>query len=127
MKLTKIPSILHNLDLSSDLGLSEKIVCQEGIVVLAQVLDDKNAIARIEFSTGRIGSLVKDDIIPGVLGKRRATRGSSGDVPKALNVGDTLHLLVDSGVLGEIQGVDPRWGKAVPLKVLGGLTQKSQP
>jgi hypothetical protein len=36
------------------LGLSEKIVCQEGIVVLAQVLDDKNATAMIEFSTGRI-------------------------------------------------------------------------
>jgi hypothetical protein len=126
MKLTKIPSILHNLDLSSDLGLSEKIVCKEGIVVLAQVLDDRNATARIEFSTGRIGVLVRDDIIPGVLGKRRATRRLSGDVPKTLKVGDTLHWLSDGGVLGEIKGVDPRSGKALPLKVLGGLTQKGQ-
>lgn len=38
MKLTKIPSILHNLDLSYDLGLSEKIICQEGTVILVQVL-----------------------------------------------------------------------------------------
>lgn len=58
MNLTQIASILHNLDISSDLGLSEKIVCQEGIVVLAQVLDDKNATAMIVFFTGRVGVLV---------------------------------------------------------------------
>jgi hypothetical protein len=123
VQLEKIPSIFHNLDISSDLSLSEKIVCQEGIVVLAQVLDDKNVNTLIEFSTGRLGELIRDDIIPCVLGRRRATRHFSGDVPKALKVGDTLHLLAESGVLGKLQGEDPSWGKALPLE---GVTKKLQ-
>lgn len=127
MKLNKIPSIFRNLDLSFHLGLSENICCKEGAVVFAQVLDDKNTTPLIEFSTGRIGLLVTGDTIPGVLGKRRATREFSGDVPKSLKVGDTLYLLSQSGVLGEIQGVDPGYGQALPLKFLGGLTQKGKP
>lgn len=58
--------------------MSEKIVAKEGIVVLAQVLDEKNANALIEFATATMGELVRDDIIPAVLGKRRATRSGCG-------------------------------------------------
>lgn len=127
MKLNKIPSILRNLDLSSHLGLNENIFCKEGAVILVQVLNDQNSVPIIEFSSGRTGVLVTGDIIPGVLGKRRATREFSGDVPKTLKVGDTLYLLTESGVLGEIQGAEPSYGQALPLKFLGGLTQKGNP
>lgn len=121
MRLTKIPSIFRRLTLDYNVEVSPTIDCKEGNVIVAQSLSEQNVRNHLEFLGGRLGTLAKGDIIPGVLGKRRASRELSGDIPTTLQVGDIVYLLGSTGVLGEITSHDPAYGQATPLKVLGSV------
>jgi hypothetical protein len=126
MQFTKIPSVFRRFNLA-DIDLSPEIHCEEGAVIVAQALNEDQVRNPLELSTGRLGTLVEGDIIPGVLGKRRASREFSGDIPNILHVEDTLYLLGSSGVLGQIRGGDPKWGRAMGLKVLGSVIRQGRP
>ncbi len=121
MQLDKIPSALGRLGLPECVEVSEKIVPEEGAVVLVEVLSDTGKNTLLEYTSGRIGFLVEGDILPAVLGKRRALREYSGDIPRQLAVGDVLYYLCESGVVGEIQGFNEAWGVPLPVKVLGSV------
>src|SRR5215469_14237272 len=91
-QLTKIPSALRKLDLSSVVEVSEHITPEEGAIILVEALADSGKNNLLEYTSGRIGFLVEGDIIPAVLGKRRALREYSGDIPSQLASGDILYF-----------------------------------
>lgn len=121
MKLNKIPSIIKNVPLSGQIEVGGSIVPQEGLVILVEALDHEGKNNVLEFSTGRLGKLVKGDIVPAVLGNRKALKEFAGDVPSALKPGDELYWLCESGLVGEIVGVNAHWGEPMKVKVLGSL------
>lgn len=121
MKLTKIPSIVKNVPLSDNIELGNSIKPQEGLVILVEALEDEEKNNVLEFATGRLGKLVKGDVVPAVLGKRRALKEYAGNIPPALKPGDELYWLCESGLVGEIIGVNGRWGVPMKVKVLGTL------
>jgi methylmalonyl-CoA mutase cobalamin-binding subunit len=120
-QLTKIPSALARLNLPASVEISEQIVPEEGAVLLVEALADAGKNNLMEYTSGRIGFLVEGDILPVVLGKRRALREYSGDIPTKLAVGDILYYLCESGVVGEIKGLNEQWGLPMQVKVLGSV------
>jgi Domain of unknown function (DUF1611_C) P-loop domain len=122
MQLSKLSSVVRGLHLPSVVEVSEHITVDEGLVLAVQAMEHEGKNSAFEFSSGRIGRLVKDDIFPGVLGKRRALREYSGDIPAQIAVGDTLYLLCESGIVGEIRGINEKWGVPMQVKVLGSIT-----
>lgn len=127
IQLTKLPSAVAKLNLPSVVEISEQITPQEGSVIAVQALADEGKNKLLEFASGRIGFLVEDDIIPVVLGKRRALREYSGDVPEQLAVGDILYYLCESGVVGEIKGINEQWGVPMQVQVLGSIVADGRP
>ncbi|MCP4630138.1 MAG: molybdopterin-guanine dinucleotide biosynthesis protein B, partial [bacterium] len=81
----------------------------------------------LEFVNGRMGHLVREDVIPGVLGKRRALKEYSGDIPTGLQAGDIPELICDSGLLGKISGIERGWRRPVQIKVIGALVEEGNP
>jgi hypothetical protein len=90
-------------------------------VLVVEALTDEGKNNVLEFTSGRIGALVEGDILPVVLGKRQALREYSGDIPTYLDVGDTLFLLCESGIVGEIRGRNEAYGTPMQVRVLGGV------
>ena len=127
VQLTKIPSAVRSLHLSSSVELSTTILSEEGAVVIVQALADAGKNSLFEFESGRIGHLSEGDIIPAVLGKRRALREYSGDIPTTLAVGDILYLLCESGLVGEIKGINEQWGVPMQVRVLGSALVAGKP
>ncbi len=119
--LSKITSIVARLHLPAAVIVSENIIPSEGAVIAVEALSDEGKNNDLEFANGRIGHLVQGDIIPAVLGKRRALREYSGDIPKDLAPGDILYLLCESGLVGEIRGLNAAWGVPMQVKVLGSI------
>lgn len=126
MQLTKIPSAVRKLDVPSVVEISEQIIPEEGAVLIAEALSDAGKNNLLEFTTGRIGFLVEGDILPVVLGKRRALREYSGDIPKHVAVGDLLYYLCESGVVGEIRGLNEQWGAPMQVRILGSLVENGR-
>ncbi len=126
-QLTKIPSVVRKLNLSNTVEISDHINPNEGEVIVVKVLAEGGKNNLLEFTTGRIGFLVEGDILPAVLGKRRALREYSGDIPTHVSPGDILHYLCESGVVGEIRGINEKWGAPLTVEVLGTLLIDDQP
>ena len=121
LHLTKIPSVVRRLRLPYEVEVSDCIVPEEGAVLVVEALEDEGKNHLFEFTSGRVGDLVEGDILPVVLGKRRALREYSGDIPAHLAVGDLLYVLCGSGVVGEIRGVNEEWGVPMQVRVLGSV------
>ncbi|MGB8344230.1 MAG: hypothetical protein WCD86_05060 [Ktedonobacteraceae bacterium] len=119
--LSKITSIVARLNLPTSVAVSDDIIPTEGAVILVEALSDEGKNNTLEFANGRVGHLVQGDMIPAVLGKRRALREYSGDIPKAIAPGDILYLLCESGLVGEIRGLNAAWGVPMQVKVLGSI------
>jgi hypothetical protein len=119
--LSKITSIVARLHLPASVAISDDIIPVEGAVILVEALSDEGKNNTLEFANGRVGHLVQGDIIPAVLGKRRALREYSGDIPRSVVPGDMLYLLCESGLVGEIRGLNAVWGVPMQVKVLGGI------
>lgn len=121
MKLNKLPSIVKNIPLSGKIEVGSSIMPQEGLVILVEALDDAGKNNVLEFTTGRLGKLMKGDVVPAVLGSRRALKEFAGDAPRSLKPGDELYWLCESGLVGKIVGINERWGMPMKVKVLGVL------
>lgn len=121
IKFDKIPSLLRNVPFSTESQLQDSIKPIEGLVIAVQALNSEAKNNVLETTQGRLGKLVTGDIVPAVLGKRRALKEYSGDIPSTLTVGDELYWLCESGLVGEINGVNERWGVPMKVTVLGAL------
>jgi hypothetical protein len=115
----KIASITQALGLKHELRVSEDIPCEEGVVVVVEVLNNKNTYNTLELTSGRMAKVMKGDIVVGALGHRKALFGYSGHVPEALKPGDVIQMLNIGGVLGICDSVNPDKGRPFDCRVLG--------
>ncbi|MGB3513633.1 MAG: hypothetical protein WBA93_31395, partial [Microcoleaceae cyanobacterium] len=122
----KIPSIFKNVDFSSEVSVEindiNKVKVKEGDFVIIEVLETENKRAYIESINGDISVAIEGDILPVVLGYRKATLEFAGVVTDNLSYGDILYLLGSAGVAGKVTGIFPEWGNPMPMKVLGIIT-----
>ena len=117
----KIASIAQHLNLKRELRVSADIPCEEGVVIAAEVLNNKNTYNQLELTSGRMALVKKGDIVVGALGHRKALFGYSGHIPETLAVGDTLQLLNMGGVIGVCDSINASFGQPFDARVLGSV------
>jgi len=125
LAVDKIGSVTKNLKLKNILEVGSKIKCEQGSVIVGEVLVEKKIYNQLELPSGRFATLHKGDIIVVALGNRRALKGFVGDVPKKLKVGDVIHVLNLGGVAGICTSENyQQVGHALKIRVLGSVTDK---
>ncbi len=117
----KIASIAQHLNLKRELRVSADIPCEEGVVIAAEVLNNKSTYNQLELTSGRMAVVKKGDIVVGALGHRKALFGYSGHIPSTLAVGDTLQLLNMGGVIGVCDSINASFGQPFDARVLGAV------
>ncbi len=115
----KIASVAQHNDLTSELRLSRKIPCEEGVLIAARIKNNKSRYNQLELTSGRMATVNQGDVIVGALGHRKALRGYSGHLPKSLKPGDTIQILNIGGVLGLCDSANPDVGPPFDCEVLG--------
>src|SRR5688572_32821629 len=90
----KIASITQALELGHELRVStDNIPCEEGVVLVVEVLNNKSTYNTLELTSGRMAKVSRGDIVVGALGHRKALFGYSGRLPESVKVGDTIQML----------------------------------
>ena len=90
-----------------------------GDVVVVRALSESVTYGNLELPSGRLAKINRNDILLGVLGKRRALKGFVGDVPESVTTGDRLHLLNMGGLIGVCKGHHSSLSDAIEVEVLG--------
>lgn len=126
VKLEKIPSVFKNISFPDEISVSNKIIAEEGAVLLTEAQNHEGKLNTLDFIGGRLGKLWQWDKIPAVLGYRKATTEFAGFVPSQVILDDELYLLCESGIVGAISGVFESWGRPMKVKVLGGILDKNK-
>lgn len=122
--LDKIGSVTKNLGLKAKEKLTDKIPCEMGAVLAAEVLEDKSLYNEMELVSGRMSKLKKGDTIAVALGSRMALKGFTGRLPSQLQTGDVIHLLNFGGVAGICTSANvTEVGEPLRIRVLGGVTR----
>jgi hypothetical protein len=115
----KIASITQACELGHELRIASDIPAEEGVVIVAEVLNNKSTYNTLELTSGRMAKLGRGDIVVGALGPRKALFGYSGHVPESVKVGDVIQMLNIGGVMGICDSATPDKGKPFDLRVLG--------
>jgi hypothetical protein len=115
----KVASVTQACALGQELRLSNDIPSEEGVVIVAEVLNNKSSYNTLELASGRMAKVVKGDIVVGALGPRRALFGYSGHVPTELKPGDVIQMLNIGGVMGVCDSATADKGKPFDCRVLG--------
>ena len=119
----KIASITQARGLGHELRISADIPCEEGVILVVEVLTNKSTYNTLELTSGRMAKVAKGDIVVGALGHRKALFGYSGHVPDSVKPGDVIQLLNIGGVLGICDSVNADKGKPFDCRVLGVVLQ----
>lgn len=127
LRVDKIASVACRLGFAKEVEVSTEIECQAGTTIVVRALRQKRVYREIELSNGRMSTIVKGDVILGALGRRRALRGFSGDVPESLKAGDTVEILNRGGVIGRSHGEHKDYGKPLSCEVLGAPVRDGRP
>jgi hypothetical protein len=115
----KIASVTQSCGLLHEVRISADIPAEEGVVIVVEVLTNKQTYNTLELTSGRMAKVGKGDIVVGALGHRRALFGYSGHVPSSLQAGDVIQMLNIGGVLGVCDAVNPEKGRPFDCRVLG--------
>ena len=115
----KIASVALQADLGQEIRVADDIPCEEGVLIAAEVLNNKSRYNTIELTSGRMAEVKKGDVIVGALGHRKALFGYSGHLPTELKPGDIVQLLNLGGVVGICDSVNPSHGDPFDCRVLG--------
>lgn len=115
----KIASVAQDQGLKRKLQVSEEIPCEEGVLLAAEILNNKSSYNTLELTSGRMAKIRRGDIIVGALGHRKALFGYSGHLPEKLVPGDTVQVLNIGGVLGICDSVNANFGQPFDARVLG--------
>jgi len=119
----KIASITQACSLGHELRIADEIPSEEGVVIVAEILNNKSTYNTLELTSGRMAKVAKGDIVVGALGPRKALFGYSGHVPKSLKPGDIIQMLNIGGVMGICDSANPDRGKPFDARVLGVVLQ----
>ena len=90
-----------------------------GDVVVVRALSESVTYGNLELPSGRLAKINRNDLLLGVLGKRRALKGFVGDVPESAVTGDRLHLLNMGGVIGVCKGHHSSLSDAIEVEIVG--------
>jgi len=120
----KIASIAQACGLSHEVRIAtQDIPCDEGVVLVVEILNNKSTYNTLELTSGRMAKLARGDVMVGALGHRQALFGYSGHIPEKVQAGDVLQVLNIGGVLGICDSVNPDKGKPFDCRVLGCVLQ----
>ena len=120
----KLASITLACNLGHELRIeTNDIPCEEGVVLVVEVLNNKSTYNTLELTSGRMAKVAKGDIVVGALGHRQALFGYSGHLPESVKEGDIIQLLNIGGVLGICDSVNPEKGTPFDCRVLGVVLQ----
>jgi hypothetical protein len=119
----KIASITQACELGHELRIADEIPSEEGVVIVAEILNNKSTYNTLELTSGRMAKVARGDIVVGALGPRKALFGYSGHVPESLKPGDVIQMLNIGGVLGICDSATPDKGKPFDCRVLGVVLQ----
>lgn len=117
----KIASVTQARGLSHELRIAAEIPCEEGLVLVVEILNNKANYNTLELTSGRMAKIVRGDIVVGALGHRKALFGYSGHIPATLKPGDIIQMLNIGGVLGICDSATQDKGKPFDCKVLGAV------
>ena len=115
----KIASVTQACGLSHEVRIAADIPCEEGVVLVVEILNSKSTYNTVELTSGRMAKVSRGDIVVGALGHRNALFGYSGHIPESLKPGDVIQMLNIGGVLGICDSATPDKGKPFDCKVLG--------
>src|SRR5271167_3050782 len=115
----KIASVTQACGLSHEIRIAPDIACEEGLVLVVEVQNNKANYNTLELTSGRMAKVVRGDIVVGALGHRKALFGYSGHIPQTLSPGDIIQMLNIGGVLGICDSATQDKGKPFDCKVLG--------
>ena len=119
----KIASIAQAAALGHELRIADEIPSEEGVMIVAEILNNKSTYNTLELASGRMAKIARGDVVVGALGPRQALFGYSGHVPEALRPGDIIQMLNIGGVLGVCDSATPDKGKPFDCRVLGVVLQ----
>jgi len=119
VRVHKIASVVYRLGFEKDVEITEALEPRAGHSIVVRALSEKRVYSELELQNGRMSKIFRGDIIVGALGRRRALRGYSGDVPRSIAVGDTVQLLNRGGVIGGSASSHMALGLPVSCEVLG--------
>jgi hypothetical protein len=119
----KIASIAQAAALGHELRIADEIPAEEGVMIVAEILNNKSTYNTLELVSGRMAKVARGDVVVGALGPRQALFGYSGHVPEALRPGDIIQMLNIGGVLGVCDSATPDKGKPFDCRVLGVVLQ----
>ena len=122
----KVASVTQACGLSHELRVSPEIPAEEGVVVVVEILNNKNTYNTLELTSGRMAKVGKGDVVAGALGHRKALFGYSGHIPQSVQPGDTLQMLNIGGVLGVCDSVNPEKGVPFDCRVIGAAATRFQ-
>jgi hypothetical protein len=115
----KIASVAIDADLGHEIRIDSDIPAEEGVLVAAEVLNNKSRYNTLELTSGRMAQVKRGDVIIGALGHRKALFGYSGHLPEKVVPGDVLQILNLGGVLGVCDSINPEQGQPFDCRVLG--------
>jgi hypothetical protein len=115
----KIASVTQACGLSHEIRIAADIPCEEGVVLVVEILNSKSSYNTLELTSGRMAKVSRGDIVVGALGHRKALFGYSGHIPESLQPGDVIQMLNIGGVLGICDSATPDKGKPFDCKVMG--------
>ncbi len=128
LEADKISSATSPLNLTKTVAvINENNQPKAGDVVVVRALNESVTYGNLELPNGRLAKINRNDVLLGVLGKRRALKGFVGDVPDAVKTGDKLHLLNMGGVIGVCKGHHSSLSDAIRVEVLGIACESEPP
>lgn len=120
----KIASVTQACNLGHEVRIATSdIPCEEGVVLVVEVLNNKSNYNTLELTSGRMAKLSRGDVVVGALGHRQALFGYSGHLPESVREGDVIQMLNIGGVLGICDSVNPEKGRPFDCRVLGVVLQ----
>jgi hypothetical protein len=117
----KIASVAQHAQLSRELRVSADIPCEEGVLIAAEVLNNKGTYNTLELTSGRQAQVKRGDVVVGALGHRKALFGYSGHLPEKCAPGDVLQMLNMGGVIGVCDSINASFGPPFETRVLGAV------
>ncbi|HSN70338.1 MAG TPA: hypothetical protein VLT59_02470 [Steroidobacteraceae bacterium] len=122
--IDKIASVTQSCNLGHEVRIATSdIPCEEGVVLVCEILNNKSTYNTLELTSGRMAKLARGDVIVGALGHRQALFGYSGHLPESVKAGDVIQMLNIGGVLGICDSINPEKGRPFDCRVLGVVLQ----